>query len=103
MPKRPPTLGTLTGPTRAPDSRPSSAARGYGGDWRRVRAWHLAHHPLCEDCEERGDVVEATEVDHVERLRDVKTHDGDNLRSLCKSCHSKKTVRVDGGLGRRRT
>jgi 5-methylcytosine-specific restriction protein A len=43
----------------------------------------------------------ATEVDHKDGLgpNGPRGHDLDNLRSLCKSCHSRKTVRCDGGLG----
>ncbi len=97
MPKRPPTLRKTTGETPTP--RKKTASRGYGGEWRRVRAWKLAHSPLCEDCNERGLTTAATEVDHVHRLEDGGTHSDENLRSLCKSCHSRKTVAVDGGLG----
>ncbi len=99
MPKRPPTLKTNRGPVRQPDHRPSPSRRGYGRAWQRVRLWHLANFPLCADCAERGIVEAATEVDHVERLRDVGTHEADNLRSLCKSCHARKTALCDGGLG----
>lgn len=100
MPKRPPTLAVKPGAVRAPDHRPSPSRRGYERGWQRIRAWHLAHYPLCEDCKECDVITEATEVDHVERLRDSGDHSAENLRSLCKSCHSKKTVKCDGGLGR---
>ena len=60
----------------------------------------LANDPLCEDCAEAGrGEVEATEVDHVEAIARGGGESAGNLRSLCKSCHSKKTVKVDGGLG----
>ena len=100
MPKRPPVLNTNSMAKAQRGPRERTAARGYGGNWQRVRLWHLAHHPLCEDCNERGLTVGATEVDHVERLCDSGDHSEGNLRSLCKSCHSRKTVREDGGLGR---
>jgi 5-methylcytosine-specific restriction protein A len=53
----------------------------------------------------KGYVTAATEVDH------IQAHRGDarlmwdfenNVQSLCKPCHSKKTVKEDGGLGRER-
>jgi 5-methylcytosine-specific restriction enzyme A len=77
--------------------RPSPSARGYGRRWRKIRAAKLARDPLCEDHEALGEVVEATEVDHVDG--DVGNVAYCNLRSLCKSCHSSKTVRENGGLG----
>jgi 5-methylcytosine-specific restriction enzyme A len=68
--------------------------------WAKLRAWQLSEHPICEEC---GHAI-ATEVDH------RRPHDGDpdlafgsdNLRSMCKPCHSRKTVREDGGFGRAR-
>lgn len=57
--------------------------------WRRdLRPWQLKRQPLCYHCGEP-----ATDVDH------VTPHDGNwrlftdrrNLRSLCRSCHSRKT------------
>jgi 5-methylcytosine-specific restriction protein A len=102
MPKRVPTLKTPK--IRHPDcARLSPCKRGYDRDWRRVRLWHLSQHPLCADCEGRGLTTAATEVDHVLALERGGTHDADNLMSLCKPCHSRKTVRVDGGLGTQRT
>ena len=101
MPNRRPTLNTR--PTvRHPECRPAPSVRGYGRQWQRDRAWHLAHNPLCADCEAAGLTVAATEVDHVESIAGGGTSEAGNLRSLCKSCHSRKTVRVDGGLGRAR-
>lgn len=82
-------------------NRGTAAERGYDSDWRAVRAAHLAAHPWCftGTCRQR-----AVEVDHVVSVR-VAPHrrlDPTNLRSHCKSCHSKKTVREDGGFGRDR-
>ncbi len=87
---------------RAP--RLSASKRGYGRDWQALRLTHLAEHPLCVTCLPLGEIVEATEVDH------ITPHEGDqkklfdkrNLQSLCKPCHSRKTVTTDGGLGRAR-
>lgn len=67
----------------------------YGAEWRKAREYWLAEHPLCIECERRGLVVQATDVDHVKR------HDGDrelfwdreNWQSLCKECHDRKTAR----------
>lgn len=101
MPMRPPTLDTRRRGTNPVAIRPTTAERGYGARWRRTRKAKLAQQPLCEDCAERGEAMPATEVDHVDGLgpNGPRGHDLDNLRSLCKPCHSRKTVRCDGGLG----
>ena len=59
------------------DARENNAAR------------HLAGHPLCEECKERGRYVLATLVHHVKPLADGGTHDERNLMSLCVSCHER--------------
>lgn len=72
--------------------RPSAAARGYGHRWRAIRARYLKLHPRCEVCGEL-----ASELDHIIPIRAGGTNHWDNLQALCKSCHSKKTNRYDGG------
>ena len=59
-----------------------------GAYWNRRRRLQLLEHPLCKFCAERGQVVRATVVDHVERHRGNwnKFVLGD-LQSLCKRCH----------------
>lgn len=42
----------------------SSSARGYGYKWQRLRARILVAHPLCVECEKRGLIKLATDVDH---------------------------------------
>lgn len=102
MPARPKTWKPFPlGPAGRPrDHRPSAALRGYDRHWQRIRASVLAEAPLCLDCESRGLTVAAEEVDHVLPLARGGTHDRRNLRPLCKPCHSRKTNREDGGLGR---
>lgn len=80
------------------DERPSPSRRGYDKRWQKIRAMHLAREPLCRECRKRGLVVPATEVDHILPLSHGGSHASDNLQSLCKSCHSKKT-RGQGGIG----
>lgn len=78
--------------------RGSSAQRGYGGRWQRLRAAYLAGHPVCVDPFGRheGQVIPATEVDHITpRVRGGTDH-VENLQALCKSCHSYKTSREQG-------
>ena len=62
--------------------------------WKEIRAQQLAQYPYCKACYEQGrGLVPATEVDH------VIPHRGDETKffagpfdSLCKSCHSTKTM-----------
>lgn len=62
--------------------------------WRRLRALHLQANPLCDECERHGLTEPAYVVDHiVERSDDPSRElDPDNLRSLCASCHNRKTA-----------
>lgn len=89
-------------PERTYDQRRESAhKRGYTGQWRRAREGFLAKHPLCIECEERGFIEAATVVDHITPHKgdDTLFWDRDNWQPLCETCHNRKTVRQDGGLG----
>ena len=86
---------------RREDGR-SSAARGYGADWRRVRAMVLAREPLCRECARLGVVRAATDVDHVESfagLDDPRRLDPNNLRPMCQPCHMARTAAQARGEG----
>lgn len=83
-------------------TRASSSARGYGKRWGRYRTAYLAQHPLCVMCERAGRLVTATQVDHIRAVYgpdDPGFWDEDNHQGLCRSCHSRKTATLDGGLG----
>ena len=82
---------------RAMDARRGSAAsRGYGGAWRRARRAYLARqeNALCRECEKRGVVEAATDVDHVIPHRGDRAlfWDESNWQPLCGTCHKRKTV-----------
>lgn len=79
----------------------SSAARGYGYKWQRLRARILEAHPLCVECEKQGIIRLATDVDHIKphKGNPVLMWDESNLQPLCHECHAKKTAREDGGFG----
>ncbi|MBA3562883.1 MAG: HNH endonuclease [Gammaproteobacteria bacterium] len=79
--------------------RGTTAERGYGSRWRSVRAVHLQSEPLCRFCAACGHVKAAHEVDHVDG--DSGNNAAENLRSLCKSCHSRRTA-SEQGFARRR-
>ncbi|ONH85370.1 HNH endonuclease [Thalassospira sp. MCCC 1A02803] len=88
---------------RQDERRGTAAKRGYGSKWQKARAAFLREHPLCCQCQNEGYVVAATEVDH------IIPHKGDqklfwsrsNWQSLCKTHHSIKTAKEDGGFGHR--
>jgi len=74
--------------------RGSAAQRGYNAAWQRLRRMQLAREPLCADCLDGGGWVRlATEVHHIIALRAGGENSFDNLMSLCKSHHSKRTGR----------
>ncbi len=78
-------------------SRIRTAAQSmYNSQWRKARGAYLNRNPLCVVCGLPGD-----HVDHVEpHLGDVRLFwDRGNWQTLCKSCHSRKTSRSDGGFG----
>lgn len=79
--------------------RGSPRQRGYDRRWEKIRLMVLQGQPLCVDpFGEHGErVVEATEVDHITPLRSSGTNMFANLQSLCKSCHSRKTMNDRGG------
>lgn len=82
---------------RAHDARRgTSASRGYGARWQRLRKMVLARDPICKICNREP----STDADHIV-AKPVGRDAMENLRGLCHSCHSKKTVREDSGFGRK--
>jgi 5-methylcytosine-specific restriction protein A len=82
--------------------RGSAHQRGYNRRWQKARVTFLMRSPLCKHCADAGLVVAATDVDHIipHKGDQALFWDSSNWQSLCKSCHSKKTAREDGGFGR---
>ena len=67
----------------------------YKRGWQRLRDMYLKENPLCEECKAKGIVEKATEVHHkipIEERPDLRLS-WENLQSLCKSCHSGKTMK----------
>lgn len=83
-----------------PDRQARRALPTNSKQWRAIRAEQLAREPLCRQHGKAGRVVAANEVDHVDG-NDADSSPG-NLQSLCKTCHSRKTAREQGGFGNRR-
>ena len=50
---------------------------------------------MCVECEKQGRIVAASEVDHKvpHKGNSFLFWDRDNWQGLCKSCHSRKTMR----------
>jgi 5-methylcytosine-specific restriction protein A len=106
MPQRPITMRPIRTKQRV---QVGQQHRGkYDHRWRALRRLKLDADPMCVACERNGIVTPANEVDHIVP---VSTNpdgmfDYDNLQSLCKSCHSRKTrneINADRGrqaLGR---
>jgi len=75
--------------------------RGYTYRWEQYRKTFLLCNPLCAHCRR----VAATEVDHIKAVTgadDPLFWVESNHAGLCKPCHSRKTIRCDGGFGRKR-
>ena len=64
----------------------SASARGYGSEWRQVRARVLEDEPYCRVCG-----APANSVDHIVPRARGGSEARSNLQSLCESCHRKKT------------
>ncbi len=74
----------------------SAHARGYGKDWRKLRAAILARDGFaCKLC---GNP--ATQVDHIRPKAHGGADDESNLRAICENCHRVKTGE-DSARGRR--
>jgi 5-methylcytosine-specific restriction protein A len=81
---------------REPDSN-----KRYGAEWRRIRSAYISINPLCEDCKTNGRYVPAEEVHHIKPIAEGGSNDWQNLRSLCKSCHSRISSGNGWGHGRK--
>lgn len=82
--------------------RGTRTERGYSNAWLKASKTFLIVHPLCAECQRMGRVTPATEVDHIIPHKGNKKlfWDTKNWQPLCHTCHSRKTVKEDGGFGR---
>ncbi len=92
MPKRIPTYRPARFAPRG-EARPTAAARGYcSAAWRRTRLAVIARDQgICQLCGLL--VIGSPDIDHIVEKAKGGTDSLSNLRVLCKSCHSKRTVR----------
>lgn len=78
--------------------RGTRTARGYDYQWGKVRSSYIKANPMCEFCSEDGLLQEAQVVDHIVPISEAPELrlDPDNLRSLCKRCHDRRTALEQG-------
>jgi 5-methylcytosine-specific restriction protein A len=77
------------------ETRDAEAQRLYESpEWRRLRALYIKRNPLCERCFADGRrITPAAIVDHRVEIKDGGGRlDPENLTSLCRACHNKKTA-----------
>jgi 5-methylcytosine-specific restriction protein A len=76
--------------------RPSAARRAYGRKWQPIRAAVLRRDAyICQHCGQPAG--KSAHVDHIVPKAEGGTDDQDNLETLCRGCHSRKTVRENRG------
>lgn len=67
--------------------------RGYGSVWRKIRKQALLRdNHLCLVCLSNGIYTQAQEVDHILNKAQGGDDSLDNLQSICKPCHKRKTI-----------
>jgi 5-methylcytosine-specific restriction enzyme A len=59
--------------------------------WTKLRAMHIAQHPLCQRCLSESRITQASHVHHEQEVKDRPdlALDMGNLTSLCASCHTR--------------
>lgn len=67
--------------------RGTTAERGYGAAWRRLRLYIIARDPVCCICKAHH----SEHVDHIRPKTAGGTDATDNLQGLCATCHMTKT------------
>lgn len=76
--------------------RGSSTERGYGTRHQAIREVVRREEPLCRECIKTGQITPSNEMDHIDG--NALNTERSNLQMLCKACHSRKTIREQGGF-----
>lgn len=94
-----PALRTLSGQADGWRTGLTTAQRGYGARWQRLRKWWLLRHPLCTFCEKAGRIELATVLDHIVPHRGDMTlfWDRSNWQGLCAPCHDSTKKLIESG------
>lgn len=71
--------------------------------WQDLRRYVLNKQSLCVECLKNNRITPATVVDHIKPHKGNEDlfYDINNLQSLCKSCHDRKTAKEDGRWGKK--
>ena len=71
--------------------------------WESMRKYQLSAHPLCAGCLASGQIVPATQVDHIFPWQQIGDHAffRNLFQSVCTQCHSSKTGMEKMGKYRR--
>lgn len=68
--------------------------------WRSARLAQLQREPLCVECKRAGIITGANVVDHIRPIsQGGAKFDPDNLQSMCKPCHDRKSVQEGSRFG----
>jgi 5-methylcytosine-specific restriction protein A len=81
------------------NKRDKDLKKHYGRRWEKIRDLYISQHPLCEICKDKGRLTPATEVHHRVPIDQGGTDKGGNLQGLCKSCHSRLTIKATRDKG----
>ena len=75
--------------------RGTATERGYGTEWKQIRASYLERHPYCQDPE--GCIARATDVHHLDGEGPFGDNSDSNLEGLCHTHHSQRTAAEQPG------
>src|SRR5512133_2108957 len=67
--------------------RPPASQRGYGHQWRKLRAEMISAHPFCSMCGHPGSHDNRLSVHHIRPKADGGTDERSNLAVLCMRCN----------------
>ena len=93
---RDPTQGRVMPWQKTPEERPCSS-RVYGAEWKRKRQAQLERDRYRCQLQLESCTGRATEVDHLYGAAADPSHN--HLRSVCSSCHKRRTAQQGGGFG----
>lgn len=69
--------------------------------WRKARKLQLQREPTCRHCRQVGRITPATDVDHIQRIKDGGSAlDPLNFQSLCHDCHARKSAHEGRGTSK---
>jgi 5-methylcytosine-specific restriction protein A len=92
MPSAPKTFRSSERKKEREQFRGNCVKRGYDWQWMKISKMYRSQYPVCEVCNDAA----ADDVDHVipfNGVNDPLRTDWKNLRSICRTCHNRKTRR----------